>query len=505
MLSIRSPITSSAPSSSSRDEARDLVEVVGEVGVGHHDVVARARRRSRPGRRCRSRGAARATTRAPAARGELGAAVLGAVVGDDDLAGDAVLVEHARARGVTHSLDVLRLVEARDHDRHAAARRRSACRRERRASAASTVLIEQTLGAARRYWAFGQGRAGSRFGGRWPAWPVRSPPCASASSTTASSRTRSAAPSAGTATSPSGSPRTGHEVTYLTLRQWDRGRARRASPGVRVVAVGPRMELYARRAGGGSCRRSSSALGVLRHLLRHGRRYDVVHTASFPYFSLLAAALVRPLARLPARRRLARGLDAATTGASTSAASAGASAGACSGSALRVPQRAFCFSRLHAARLREEGLRGEVDRARGRVRRRRSSAPAPRAGRAGRRVRRPPHPREARRRRSCRRSRGARERFPELRGEIFGDGPERAARARARSRAHGLERRRRGAGLRRRASVVDARAARARSACVLPSRREGYGLVVVEAAAAGARASSWRGPTTRRPSSSRTA
>ena len=37
--------------------------------------------------------------------------------------------------------------------------------------------------------------------------------------------------------------------------------------------------------------------GVLWHLLRHGRRYDVVHTASFPYFSLLAAALVRPLRR----------------------------------------------------------------------------------------------------------------------------------------------------------------------------------------------------------------
>src|SRR4051794_41953924 len=36
----------------------------------------------------------------------------------------------------------------------------------------------------------------------------------------------------------------GHEVTYVTLRQWDHG----VDPdfdGVRVVAVGPRMELYA--------------------------------------------------------------------------------------------------------------------------------------------------------------------------------------------------------------------------------------------------------------------
>ena len=37
--------------------------------------------------------------------------------------------------------------------------------------------------------------------------------------------------------------------------------------------------------------------GVLWHLLRHGRRYDVVHTASFPYFSLLAAAVARWLHR----------------------------------------------------------------------------------------------------------------------------------------------------------------------------------------------------------------
>ena len=41
------------------DEARDLVEVVRQVGVGHHDVLGRVRRRSRPGRRFRSRAWAR--------------------------------------------------------------------------------------------------------------------------------------------------------------------------------------------------------------------------------------------------------------------------------------------------------------------------------------------------------------------------------------------------------------------------------------------------------------
>ena len=53
------------------------------------------------------------------------------------------------------------------------------------------------------------------------------------------------------------------------------------------------MRLYTASAAGGSCRRLCSAPGVLAHLWRHGRRFDAVHTASFPYFSLLAAAAVR--------------------------------------------------------------------------------------------------------------------------------------------------------------------------------------------------------------------
>src|SRR5687767_6087026 len=87
----------------------------------------------------------------------------------------------------------------------------------------------------------------------------------------------------------------GHEVTMLTLRQWDRG-ARAQVEGVDVVAVGPRMRLYA-----DGRRRVLPPLvfgaGVLWHLLRRGRRYDVVHTASFPYFSLLAAGAARRLHR----------------------------------------------------------------------------------------------------------------------------------------------------------------------------------------------------------------
>ena len=84
----------------------------------------------------------------------------------------------------------------------------------------------------------------------------------------------------------------GAEVTFLTLRQWEPG-TKPEVPGVRVVAAGPRMGLYARSGRRRVLPPVVFGLGVLGHLLRHGRSYDVVHTASFPYFSLLAAGLAR--------------------------------------------------------------------------------------------------------------------------------------------------------------------------------------------------------------------
>ena len=149
----------------------------------------------------------------------------------------------------------------------------------------------------------------------------------------------------------------GHELTYATMRQWDRGEEP-VLAGVRVRAVGPRMALYTP----GGRRRILQALvfgaGVLWHLLRHGRRYDVVHTASFPYFSLLAAALVRPLGRYELvvdwHEVWSRGYWREYLGV------LGPVGVAVQRRCVRLRQRAFCFSRLHAARLREEGLRGEV-------------------------------------------------------------------------------------------------------------------------------------------------
>ena len=270
----------------------------------------------------------------------------------------------------------------------------------------------------------------------------------------------------------------GHEVTYLTLRQWDRD-APPELPGVDVRAVGPRMALYS----GPGERRILPPLvfgaGVLWHLLRHGRRYEVVHACAFPYFSLLAAALVRPVGRY----RLivdwfevwSRGYWQAYLGRR-----AGDVGWAVQRLCARVPQRALCFSRLYARRLREEGLRGELTMLagayEGSLAPRPPVAPDPVVVFAGRHI---PEkgvpaipPAIARTRQS----------IPGLRAVILGDGPERE-RVRREIDALGLD------------DAIDlpgfvpteqVDAAIGRALCLLlPSRREGYGLVVVEAAAHG--------------------
>jgi glycosyltransferase involved in cell wall biosynthesis len=260
----------------------------------------------------------------------------------------------------------------------------------------------------------------------------------------------------------------GHEVTYLTLRQWDRG-VDPSYAGVRVVAVGPRMALYA-----GGRRRILPPLvfgaGVLWHLLRRGRRYDVVHTASFPYFSLLAAGLLRRMggyglvvdwhevwSRAYWREYLGR---------------AGAIGAWVQAACMRIPQRAFCFSRLHRDRLRVRGtvtvLEGEYVGA--------ATPPEPAqpvvvfAGR---------HIPEKRVPALVPALVRARESIPDLRAEIYGDGPERAAVLAAIADLDWVS----APGF---VAAEEVDAALRRALCmVLPSRREGYGLVVVEASARG--------------------
>jgi glycosyltransferase involved in cell wall biosynthesis len=272
----------------------------------------------------------------------------------------------------------------------------------------------------------------------------------------------------------------GHQVTYLTLNQWDAGDLPRI-PGVTVVPVGPRMTLYHRG------RRTllpplRFGLGVLFHLLRAGRRYDVVHTASFPYFSVLAIGLARPFGRFRVtcdwfevwsrtywRQYLGK--------------FGGEVGWLIQWLCTKVPQRAYAFSRLHERRLQTLGLRGRIRILTGIYEGSLATPePVPPADPpvvvyAGRMI---PEKRVvllvdaiALARRS----------IPGLQSVIFGRGSE-LDRVRERIAALSL------------GTVIslpgfvpsqDVSDAMARSTCVVqPSSREGYGLVVVEASALGA-------------------
>ena len=248
-------------------------------------------------------------------------------------------------------------------------------------------------------------------------------------------------------------------------------------PGVRVVAVAPAAELYA-----DGRRRIAPILrfnaGVLAHLLRYGRRYDAVQVTGLQLAPLAAA-----LARVRARFRLVVLWFEAWTRSywrEYLGTVAGTGAWLVQRASLRPAQHALCFARLHADRLRASGFTGPLTVVGG-VYWDRLDAAEPRAAEplvvyAGR------HIPEKRVTALVEAFPEMRRRVPGLRCEIFGDGPERPAVEAAIARlrlggdvlAHGFAPAER---------VAEALAA---ALClVLPSRREGYSLVVVEAAALG--------------------
>ncbi len=272
----------------------------------------------------------------------------------------------------------------------------------------------------------------------------------------------------------------GHDVTYLTRLQWEPASAPQI-PGVRVIAVSGTDELY----GPDGTRRFGPPLrfgrGVLGHLWRHGRDYDVVHTASFPYFSLLAAGV----ARRRGGYRLLADWHEVWTGEywrSYVGGLAGTVGLLVQRACARVDHVAFCFSRLHAGRLVAAGYAGEPIVLEGEYAGdltppvARSAAVPALVVVAGRQIA------EKRVPAAVAGIAAARARGADVRAVIFGDGPEHAL-VRAEIERLGL------ADVIETPGFVDAavidEALRGALCLLHPSSREGYGMVVVEASAAG--------------------
>jgi glycosyltransferase involved in cell wall biosynthesis len=270
--------------------------------------------------------------------------------------------------------------------------------------------------------------------------------------------------------------RRGHDVTYLTPRRWGAGDEPEI-PGVRVVATGGGGKLY-----GGERRRMGPILrfnlAVLWHLVRHGREYDVVQVTGLHLAPLLGA-----VARRRGRYRLVALWFEVWTREywrEYLGGALGLLAWIVQRASLRSAQHVLCFADLHARRVRAEGFRGPATRVGGVywevTRARTPRAPEPLVAYAGRHIPEKQVPALVRAFAAARRER------PELRCEVLGDGPERAT----------VEQLVRELGLDGAVSVPGfvpaehVQATIARAACLaLPSRREGYGLVVVEAASLG--------------------
>jgi glycosyltransferase involved in cell wall biosynthesis len=269
-----------------------------------------------------------------------------------------------------------------------------------------------------------------------------------------------------------------HEITYVTLRQWDKGH----EPDVpfAVEAVGPKLALYTE-----SGRRKiwppvRYGIGVFLHLLRHGGKYDIVHCSAFPYFSVIGAK-----AALLFHRRTKLVVDWLEVWSleywkGYLGGILGRVGYAVQSFCARLPDHSFAISQLHADRLPGEvtvntGLVGEfVD-----TERPAEAAPAPhppRAVFAGR------HIAEKNVVALPAAMAVAQKTDPELTLDIFGDGPEKD------KVLAEIERTGTGDSVHVRGFVdseVVQEAMSTANCMVLPSIREGYGMVVIESLAKG--------------------
>lgn len=272
-----------------------------------------------------------------------------------------------------------------------------------------------------------------------------------------------------------------HEVTYVTRRQWPAGE----DPDTAFDVIGVS-------AGGPLCTESGRrkitpplrfGLGVFWHLLRNPNRYDVVDCCSFPFFSCLGAWLALKLRR--SRTKLV--VDWFECWNSVYWIDylgwlGGRVGYAIQRLALKASPAILTYSELARGRLREEQYDGEVVRIPGLYPGSAKAAEAKPASRPPRVVFAGRHIPDKRVTSIPPAVAAARQAIPALRCTIFGDGPE-WGRVMALVRDLGLE------------DAIDCpgfvgsdqvEQALGTALClILPSRREGYGLVVVEATSVG--------------------
>jgi glycosyltransferase involved in cell wall biosynthesis len=281
-----------------------------------------------------------------------------------------------------------------------------------------------------------------------------------------------------------------HAVTFVTRRQW--GEEGPETP-FETIAVTRGGGLYT-----SSGRRSIRppirfGIGVFWHLVRHGRSYDAVHSASFPFFSLLGAALALRLTRSKARLVVDWWELWTLEYWRSYLGSLGGRIGyAIQSFCIRLPDHSFSFSRLVETRIREKRPGAQIERLTGAYSA--DSTPVEPALRPSE----PPLVVAAGRHIPEKRVPAippaiaiAREEVPALHCEIFGDGPEtRATSARVRELGLGEA-----VAMRGRVQSQEVMRSIAKASCLLhPSLREGYGLVIVEAASVGTPSIVVRGP-----------
>jgi glycosyltransferase involved in cell wall biosynthesis len=269
----------------------------------------------------------------------------------------------------------------------------------------------------------------------------------------------------------------GYRVTYVTSEHWEAGHAP-AIPGVRIVALRSQGDLYYRER-----RRAlpllTFGLAVGWHLYRHGRDYDLVHTSAMLNATALIAGCLAPLRgyrlildwwEVWTRHYWREYLGSI----------AGSAGWFLQRRVAHLRHQPIAYSRLHADRLRRFRHGDEIPILRGLLDENwavdKPIPAAPLVASAGRLI-------------SEKQTAAippalaiAREQLPELRAVIYGAGPN-ANRVRQAIGAAGLH------------SVIDLpgfvseeelRDTLRRALClVLLSRREGFGLIVAEAAALG--------------------